>query len=663
MKKKNEPKIGIAMAVFMALILISVFLGSASANTIYVPDDYLKIQRAVDNATAGSTIIVRDGTYDENVNVNKCLTIQSENGSANCIVQAADSGDDVFSVSANYVNISRFTVKYANGSWKAGIHLNGADYCNISNNNVTTNYFGIYLDYSSNNMVTNNTALNNWKGIYLRYSSNNNISKNNASNNSHGICMQLSNKNTLTNNTANSNALCGISSYKSNDNIIANNTANFNLRNGIYLSHLSRCEIKNNIANWNVKRSGISLENSNDCRLENNIANSNCYSGCAPGFPGSSICLWGLSNCSIINNTANSNCWHGILLVSSSNCELDNNTANSNGYYGIWVYRSSNNTITKSNVSLNTRYGILLEDSSNNTITDNNASNNKRRGIYLYDSSNNTLIGNNVNLNNWDGIYVCSLSNCNMVINNNMSNNDYGIRLENSNNSIIYLNDFINNTDNVYSFNSTNIWNSTSKITYTYNDNTYMNYTGNYWDDYQKKYPCAEEIDGTGIWDTPYSIDSDWDYHPLMAPWENYFKPTEEKIFDTGTPANPYPSIMGNYTGTIKPNPTVVTTKLYTYPCIGTGGHTEYAKIWNLTWNATATWEGYAGDWHNITFDKPVILLANETYNYAIRTGSYPQIHHTDALPTDNGWINCTKFTDANGRIYYDWIPAIRLWA
>jgi len=133
-------------------------------------------------------------------------------------------------------------------------------------------------------------------------------------------------------------------------------------------------------------------------------------------------------------------------------------------------------------------------------------------------------------------------------------------------------------------------------------------------------------------------------------------------IFDTGAPSNPYPSIAGTHNGTITPNQTIIVTKLYTYPCEGTGGHTEYARIWNKTWEATATWEGYAGDWHNITFDKTVVLLPNETYNYTIRTGSYPQIHHNTSLLTPNGWINCTKFTDANGRVYYDWIPAIKLW-
>ncbi|MEA3421897.1 MAG: hypothetical protein U9Q97_09520 [Acidobacteriota bacterium] len=136
----------------------------------------------------------------------------------------------------------------------------------------------------------------------------------------------------------------------------------------------------------------------------------------------------------------------------------------------------------------------------------------------------------------------------------------------------------------------------------------------------------------------------------------------KEAIFDTGSPANPYPSIMGNHTGAIKPNHTVIATKLYTYPCIGTGGHTEYAEIWNLTWNATATWEGYVGDWHNITFDKTVVLLANKTYYYIIRTGSYPQIIHESPFNATGGTITCDKFIDANGGIYYDWIPAIRLW-
>ena len=132
--------------------------------------------------------------------------------------------------------------------------------------------------------------------------------------------------------------------------------------------------------------------------------------------------------------------------------------------------------------------------------------------------------------------------------------------------------------------------------------------------------------------------------------------------FDTDAPSNPYPSISGTHNGTIKPNVTIEVSTLYTYSCPGTGGHTKFARIWNSSWpGVEAHGNGYKGDWHNISFNPSFTLIANETYNYSMRTGSYPQIHHEYTLPAANGWINCTNFTDANGIVYYDWIPAIRL--
>ena len=135
---------------------------------------------------------------------------------------------------------------------------------------------------------------------------------------------------------------------------------------------------------------------------------------------------------------------------------------------------------------------------------------------------------------------------------------------------------------------------------------------------------------------------------------------TIANMFDTreGT----YPSISGVHRGIITLNQTTIVSKMYTYPCIGTGGHSEYVRIYNESGTiAEAHWDGYTGDYHNISFDTTFILEAGKRYNYTIRTGSYPQIHHTDALPTASGWINCTEFVDANGKSHDDWIPAIRL--
>jgi len=69
----------------------------------------------------------------------------------------------------------------------------------------------------------------------------------------------------------------------------------------------------------------------------------------------------------------------------------------------------------------------------------------------------------------------------------------------------------------------------------------------------------------------------------------------------------------GNYYENIYVN---TVSKLYTYPCAGTGSHAEYAYIGNKTWNATATWEGYVGDWKNITFDNIEITANKEAEQF-----------------------------------------------
>jgi hypothetical protein len=130
---------------------------------------------------------------------------------------------------------------------------------------------------------------------------------------------------------------------------------------------------------------------------------------------------------------------------------------------------------------------------------------------------------------------------------------------------------------------------------------------------------------------------------------------------DTGNGA--YPSISGIHRGAIIPNRDIPVNKLFIYPCQGTGGHIEYVRIGNTTWNTSATWSGYSrGDWYTLSFNPPFVLLQNETYSYEIVTGSYPQILHQQELRTlDGSFINCTSFVDLNGNVYDDWIPAIRL--
>ena len=134
-----------------------------------------------------------------------------------------------------------------------------------------------------------------------------------------------------------------------------------------------------------------------------------------------------------------------------------------------------------------------------------------------------------------------------------------------------------------------------------------------------------------------------------------------QEVFDTGP--GTYPSISGTHNGTITPNVDIAIDMIYTYPCAGTGGHTKYAAFsyTNGTLIAEAYWNGYIGDWYNISFSESFTLHANETYNYTIRTGSYPQIVHAQSKDVTGGIIRCTSFEDVNGEVHTNWIPAIRL--
>jgi len=204
------------------------------------------IQSAVNNATGGDTICVKDGTYTENVDVGTAnLTIKSENGSANCVVSAASSNDHVFDVTADWVNITGFTVENATSAGKAGIYLYGVAYCNISSNNIANNYWGIYLDSCDSNTLTNNTADSNNNSILLYFFSSNNTLTNNTatSNDNYGIVLYASSdNNTLINNTASNNDY-GICLYGSSNNTVANNTVLNNDLYGIYLLYPSNNNI------------------------------------------------------------------------------------------------------------------------------------------------------------------------------------------------------------------------------------------------------------------------------------------------------------------------------------------------------------------------------------------------------------------------------------
>ncbi|MCK4731229.1 MAG: right-handed parallel beta-helix repeat-containing protein, partial [Methanophagales archaeon] len=417
--------------IFAMLAFVSV--ESTSAATIYVPDDYATIQEAVDAANAGDTIIVRDGTYRENIDVKKRLTLKSEKGSENCIVQAAGPDDHVFNVSADHVEISGFSVEGANDYKKAGIGLH-AGYCNISNNTCSSNNWnGIYLQNSNDNCISNNTCVNSDFGIYIEDSNHNNISNNNCgSNNWEGIHLRNSSDNCISNNNCTNNDDEDISLYWfSNDNNISNN----NCTGGIAIHDSKNNKFKNNV----MFENGISILGHSLCDYmheidENNTVNGkaiyyrkNIEGGRIPDGAGQVI----LVNC--INITVeNQNLNYasvGIQIAFSSYSTIKNNTCSSNKWSGINILNSDDNSIACNTCSSNKWEGIYLGKSNNNNISNNTCSNNGRGFSTKYSNTTNGIEQYGPRrIPSGKGISI-EYSYNNNISNNNCSNNDAGIYL------------------------------------------------------------------------------------------------------------------------------------------------------------------------------------------------------------------------------------------
>ncbi len=152
-----------------------------------VPGDFPTIQAAIDAAVPGDTINVLAGTYNENIIVNKAVTII---GSGVGITTITGTGvGDVVHITADGVNMNGFTV--TNGGANAadaGIKLDGAQNCDISYNSVTSSYHGIYIIYSNNtNIIGNDIFGNNGYGIYSSGSSGYDISQNTITTSNYGI--------------------------------------------------------------------------------------------------------------------------------------------------------------------------------------------------------------------------------------------------------------------------------------------------------------------------------------------------------------------------------------------------------------------------------------------------------------------------------------------
>jgi parallel beta-helix repeat protein len=162
--------------------------------------------------------------------------------------------------------------------------------------------------------------------------------------------------------------------------------------------------------------------------------------------------------------------------------------------------------------------------------------------------------GRGIDLSNWSGQNPLRITNV-TVKNTRIINFDHGVDGANSYNNTFMGNYLANCSVGIWLLGSENGFANNTITLNTFENNTgaiHMDYSGknnvvtqnnlinngigisvflsqqpivdrNYWSDYLARYPNAEEIDDSGVWDTPYDREAFTDNHPLVKPISSHW--------------------------------------------------------------------------------------------------------------------------------------------
>jgi len=259
----------------LTLIGLVYLTGIAHAGTIYVPDDYVSIQDAVNSSNSGDSIVVRDGIYIENLIIDKAVKIVSENGNSSTVIKPRNPREHVISINSNNVTINGFTIIGSNICNYAGVKLDQVKNCIIINNLIKNNCWGIAIfGTSSNNTIENNTLTGNGRGI-IGGGKFNVLKSNYVYDNIGGINFGGQHNYILHNNISENIIGIFLTGYYD---VVEFNTITLNYYEGIYLAWGSYNKITKN----NVNKNGVGIRilesNHNWIFLNNFICNTKTYS-------------------------------------------------------------------------------------------------------------------------------------------------------------------------------------------------------------------------------------------------------------------------------------------------------------------------------------------------------------------------------------------------
>ncbi len=450
--------------------------------------DHTSIQSAIDAAGEGDTLKVWAGEYNENVIVNKTLTLVG-NGSEETRINGGGGGTGIY-INADYVNVTGFgfsvkgsdtniaaqgdhvQIENNDCSWArdTGISFAGTNFVKVLNNNCSgansglyiqnaanftllgnncsgTKFYGIYIRGGRDQKIENNTCLNGEDyGIYQKQVTNSSFIGNKCSyNEGSGIYVEYGTKITITGNSLLDNEY-GLYLDYTTSSLLSQNTCMFHEKEetrGIYLKWAEGTRLENNSCKdnyygiWVDRGSENQLVNNEFSRNNEDIILQDTDHNQVLDHVNASILLIGSDDNLIRENHLAGNSAMVLAAYSTGNIIADNVFSGTIGIrLGLGTPAHSNTL--ENNSFTGCWYGIRLIESNSNILRNNNFTSCTEAAILLGDSSlSNTLEGNIITGSGKDGILI-DRSRWNILLDNTISGSgEAGIRMYNADGTMV----------------------------------------------------------------------------------------------------------------------------------------------------------------------------------------------------------------------------------
>src|SRR5690606_34485656 len=192
--------------------------------------EYTSIKKAIENAEAGSTILIKNGIYKEHdIAITKTLNIMGEK---NAIIDGQKKGE-IIRVMADNVTIDGLTLANVGTSFTtdyAALRVVKSENFLLQNLILKKLFFGIYLEKSNNGKVLNNTIIgdavneyNSGNGIQLWYSKNIEVAGNTVRKVRDGMYLEFSDEINIHHNKSFDNLRYGLHFMFSNNDVYSHN--------------------------------------------------------------------------------------------------------------------------------------------------------------------------------------------------------------------------------------------------------------------------------------------------------------------------------------------------------------------------------------------------------------------------------------------------------